>query len=128
MIEGNRYTRWTAELLGQLQRVLGSRHGLIRISRDPQHLGAGKMGADPGIMPGDQKGLGAMFLRIVQIETALDVVEGKLQLAMIVKRGPMGVMGLQEHRPVPLAPRKIEQGGRQRSRGWHVRARGVDPP
>src|SRR5262245_30225418 len=74
--------------------------GLVRIAKTPQSPSNTVPGAHPRVMPGVEKGLGAVVLGIVEGPGLLYVSLGRGELSKIEQDRPQRMPGLQEERGV----------------------------
>src|SRR5271167_2349351 len=81
--------------LGQTERIVAALESLIRIASTLQSPGRKDGGSHPGILPRIGKSQQAMLIKIIQGETAFQVLAGGGEIALEEKSQPQRIVSLE---------------------------------
>jgi hypothetical protein len=100
--------RWVSELLGAHDGESAVPKSLIGVTKHPERNRPKRMGAGRGIVTKIDERMATMPRLIVERETTFDVMAHQREVADEQRRGPGGMMSLQNETIIIALPRQLE--------------------
>src|SRR5262245_5958463 len=95
MNERNDYAKGVSEIVGQRESLVARCQRAIRIAKRPQNQSQNGCGVDPWVMPVDE-GMGAVNLWVVEMDSLVEVIPSRTQIARKEKRRAPGEVRFDE--------------------------------
>jgi hypothetical protein len=116
-----------SKIAGQRESLVAPRQCTIRIAKQPQGECQNRCGVDPRVLP-VHKGMGAMNLRLVEMDCLFEVTPSRSEVSRPEERRPMGEMSFDEERRISRVLAQSKQLFRQLLRPPEIPAGPIEIP